>query len=70
MGTFDEELLGKGVGGGKRGQCVGNGNGEMCSKESDNMAGLGAVSEPWLQVRITWGNFSSNVSRLGPTHIK
>lgn len=57
----------KGPGDGNRDQCVGNRNRETCSDKSDKVARLSDISEHWLHVRITWGNFSSNLDMLGST---
>lgn len=37
------------------------------SEKSLHVAGLGGISEPWLHIRLAWGNFSSNIDMLGPT---
>lgn len=58
---------GKGTGDGEKDQCIGNRNRELCSEESDSMVGFSNISKPWLHIRITWGNFSSNIVMLGPT---
>lgn len=58
---------GKGIGDRGRDQCIWNRNREMYSEESNSVAGFSDISECWLHIRITWGNFSSNVVMLSRT---
>lgn len=44
----------------ERDQYIRYGNRELCLEKNGNVAGLSNIFEPWLQIRITWGNFSLN----------